>query len=171
MIAKIFIIILTRSNIFSDINFFSFFFFCRCIIIIYLAIFVIRFFMLLFCYPLMQYLSEGYSFNDLYFSTFAGLRGAVSLALCIVIQSHVDSDNAKDVHLVTFPKEEIRQVKVLFYFIFIYLIILVIIICLVTFLYIVYCFGTVLFSHSFITLFRLLSCFFNSFDHNTIRLI
>jgi NhaP-type Na+/H+ or K+/H+ antiporter len=59
----------------------------------------------------MQYLSEGYSFNDLYFSTFAGLRGAVSLALCIVIQSHVDSDNSKDGHFVTFPKEEIRQVN------------------------------------------------------------
>ena len=61
----------------------------------------------------MQYLSEGYSFNDLYFSTFAGLRGAVSLALCIVIQSHVDSDNPEEDHRVTFPKQEIRQVELI----------------------------------------------------------
>lgn len=65
--------------------------------------------MLLFCYPLMCYLSEGYSMNDLFFSTFAGLRGAVSLALCIVIQTHIDSDDQE--HLVTFPKEDIRQVS------------------------------------------------------------
>ena len=77
--------------------------------IIYLSIFVIRFFMLLFCYPLMCYLSEGYSMNDLFFSTFAGLRGAVSLALCIVIQTHIDSDDQEN--LVTFPKEDIRQVS------------------------------------------------------------
>lgn len=47
--------------------------------------------------------------NDLFFSTFAGLRGAVSLALCIVIQTHIDSDDQESV--VTFPKEDIRQVN------------------------------------------------------------
>ena len=58
--------------------------------------------------------------NDLFFSTFAGLRGAVSLALCIVIQSHVDSDVHKDSEtVVSFPKEDIRQVdyKSLMFFI------------------------------------------------------
>ena len=57
----------------------------------------------------MCYLSEGYSMNDLFFSTFAGLRGAVSLALCIVIQTHVDSNSGSE-KSETFPNEDIRQV-------------------------------------------------------------
>jgi hypothetical protein len=69
--------------------------------------------MLLICYPAMRYLSEGYSLNDLFFSVFAGLRGSVSLALCIVIQTHIDSDNGDSagVGYVSFPKDEIRQVE------------------------------------------------------------
>jgi hypothetical protein len=69
--------------------------------------------MLLICYPAMRYLSEGYSLNDLFFSVFAGLRGSVSLALCIVIQTHIDIDNGDSagVGYVSFPKDEIRQVK------------------------------------------------------------
>jgi NhaP-type Na+/H+ or K+/H+ antiporter len=61
----------------------------------------------------MQYLSTGYSLNDLFFSVFAGLRGSVSLALCIVIQTHIDSDkgNSAGIGYISFPKDEIRQVK------------------------------------------------------------
>ena len=69
--------------------------------------------MLLICYPFMKFLSEGYSINDVFFSVFAGLRGAVSLALCIVIQTHIEDDEdnlSSSDRIITFPKDEIRQV-------------------------------------------------------------
>ena len=76
--------------------------------------FLVRLCMLIICYPIMAYLSEGYSMNDVLFSVFAGLRGAVSLSLCIVIQTHIDSDDnitySHENESIIFPKNEIRQV-------------------------------------------------------------
>ena len=82
--------------------------------------FLVRLCMLIICYPIMAYLSEGYSMNDVLFSVFAGLRGAVILSLCIVIQTHIDSDDnitySHENESIIFPKNEIRQVIfILFY--------------------------------------------------------
>lgn len=83
------------------------------IVVIYIYIMVIRLVLLLICYPMVRKMSEGYTMNDVYFSTFAGLRGAVSLALCIVILSHSDADITNGEIIgdqILFPKIQIRQV-------------------------------------------------------------
>ena len=82
------------------------------ILVIYIYIMIIRLALLLICYPMVKGMSKGYSLNDVYFSTFAGLRGAVSLALCIVILGHgEDENNSKnDSGQILFPKYQIRQV-------------------------------------------------------------
>jgi NhaP-type Na+/H+ or K+/H+ antiporter len=81
------------------------------IILVYLYIFLTRYIMLGVCYPLLSRMSPGYSYYDVCFSSFAGLRGAVSLVLCIVLQKRVDSDYGEYVELggVQYPKSHIRH--------------------------------------------------------------
>ena len=37
------------------------------------------------CFPIIKYFNPEYSVNDASFSSFAGLRGAISLALAVVL--------------------------------------------------------------------------------------
>lgn len=81
------------------------------IILVYFYIFLTRYVMLGLCYPLLSRMSPGYSYYDVCFTSFAGLRGAVSLVLCIVLQKRVDSDYGDFVDLggVAYPKSDIRH--------------------------------------------------------------
>lgn len=81
------------------------------ILLVYLYIFLTRYVMLGVCYPLLSRMSPGYSYYDVCFSSFAGLRGAVSLVLCIVLQKRVDSDFGDYVELggVAYPKSHLRH--------------------------------------------------------------
>lgn len=82
------------------------------IFVVYIYMFLIRLLLLVICYPAMTYLSKGYSWNDVFFSVFAGLRGAISLALVIVIQGNINSTSGPDTLIVgiSFPKDQVRQV-------------------------------------------------------------
>lgn len=81
------------------------------IILVYFYIFLTRYVMLGVCYPLLSRLSPGYSYYDVCFSSFAGLRGAVSLVLCIVLQKRVDSSDGEDVYMGghSYPKSHLRH--------------------------------------------------------------
>ena len=59
------------------------------IFIIYITMMTIRFTMLSICYPFTKYMVPEYSVKDLVFSTYGGLRGAISLALVLIIEKHL----------------------------------------------------------------------------------
>eukprot|EP00605_Chrysophyceae_sp_TOSAG23-4_P000490 GSChrysophyteH1.ASY1.ANO1.549.1 assembled CDS len=61
-----------------------------CIIIIYITMTLLRALMLSLCFPIVRWFHEEYSFKDVIFSTFGGLRGAISLALVLIIEKHLD---------------------------------------------------------------------------------
>jgi NhaP-type Na+/H+ or K+/H+ antiporter len=71
-----------------------------CILIIYITMTLIRALMLSICYPVVSWFHEEYSFKDIIFSTFGGLRGAISLALVLIIEKHLDDfSEVKDEHM------------------------------------------------------------------------
>ncbi len=61
-----------------------------CIIIIYISMTFLRMLMLSICYPVTKWFHEEYSFKDVIFSTFGGLRGAISLSLVLIMEKHLD---------------------------------------------------------------------------------
>jgi len=61
-----------------------------CIGIIYVTMTLIRALMLAICYPVVKWFHNDYSMKDIAFSTFGGLRGAISLALVLIIEKHLD---------------------------------------------------------------------------------
>lgn len=53
------------------------------IVVIYLYLFIVRAMVLIFFYPLLNWLGKGVTFNEMVFMIFSGLRGAVSVALAL----------------------------------------------------------------------------------------
>jgi NhaP-type Na+/H+ or K+/H+ antiporter len=62
--------------------------------LIYVTMMLIRLSMLTICYPVVSTMSDGYSWKDVVFSTFGGLRGAISLALVLIIEKHLHEDDS-----------------------------------------------------------------------------
>lgn len=77
------------------------------IIIVYCSMFVIRTVMLLICFPAVKAMSNLYTIKDLVFSSFGGLRGAISLALVLVLQQHTDEMAGPDE--ASFPVGDVRR--------------------------------------------------------------
>ena len=76
------------------------------IFVIYILLFLIRILMLVICHPIIYYLSPDFSWRDSIFTSMAGLRGAVSLALTLIIHGRIEV-SPSDSHDVTFPSENI----------------------------------------------------------------
>lgn len=65
--------------------------------LIYVTMMLIRLSMLTICYPAVWWLSrKEYSYKDVIFSTFGGLRGAISLALVLIIEKHLKTDDVEE---------------------------------------------------------------------------
>jgi len=83
-------------------------------LVVYLAMQAIRVMMFLFLLPLLKYLSPGYTVNDALFSSWAGLRGSMSLAIMLLLQSLIGDGEGDDHALssskvVLFTPSEIRK--------------------------------------------------------------
>jgi NhaP-type Na+/H+ or K+/H+ antiporter len=79
------------------------------IFIIYITMMLIRLSMLCICYyPVKHGFIKEYSGKDVLFSAFGGLRGAISLALVLIIEEHLDTVATDDVnnHNRYFPAED-----------------------------------------------------------------
>jgi NhaP-type Na+/H+ or K+/H+ antiporter len=79
------------------------------IFIIYITMMIIRLSMLGICYyPVKHGFIKEYSGKDVLFSAFGGLRGAISLALVLIIEEHLDTMATDDVndHNRYFPAED-----------------------------------------------------------------
>ena len=82
-------------------------------LVVYLAMQAIRVMMFLLLLPLLKYLSPGYTVNDALFSSWAGLRGSMSLAIMLLLQSFIastDDDAAlSSTAVVLFSPSDIRS--------------------------------------------------------------
>lgn len=61
--------------------------------VLYIFLMLIRFFLLFACYPITKSIGLGTNVQETLFSSFAGLRGAVGIALAIYIDNIVDAQN------------------------------------------------------------------------------
>lgn len=80
------------------------------IFVIYIAVFVIRCVLLAICHYPIHYMIPEYSSKEAAFVAFAGLRGAVSLALALLLTQHAASDPSLthgDSDLILYPREHI----------------------------------------------------------------
>ena len=82
-------------------------------LVVYLAMQAIRVMLFLLLLPLLKYLSPGYTVNDALFSSWAGLRGSMSLAIMLLLQSFIgDADDESALSsstFVLFTPSEIRK--------------------------------------------------------------
>ena len=82
-------------------------------LVVYLAMQAIRLTMFFLLIPLLRYLSPGYTINDALFSSWAGLRGGMSLAIMLLLQSFVgntdDMSSLESSSIVVFSPNEIRN--------------------------------------------------------------
>lgn len=77
------------------------------IIILYLMLQVIRLSLLVICYPIIAYMQPRFSFKNSLFAAFSGLRGAISLSLVVILESHTTSNT--DPSILTFPPQDVHR--------------------------------------------------------------
>ena len=82
-------------------------------LVVYLAMQAIRVMMFVLLLPLLKYLSPGYTINDALFSSWAGLRGSMSLAIMLLLQSFIgntdDDGSLTTPTFVLFSPSDIRS--------------------------------------------------------------
>lgn len=79
------------------------------VFVVYLAMLIIRFVLLAICHHPIHLMIPEYSFKEAAFVSFAGLRGAVSLSLALLLVRHVENDEDNYDDLIRYPKDHIQK--------------------------------------------------------------